>query len=573
MKSTLTAEPQVLAPDRYRTLARVGVLVPVLCFALLLWTYAVNIPWMDDFDAFFRFMINYADGKTISDKIYWLLAPNNEHRILTAKLATLALYNLTGEVNFRWLIFVAYGFQFGIFAIVYRVFRSMKLPLIAFVPVAFIFWQPQYHLTSVWALTGLQHEVSIFEILLSIYLLSANERNRFGAAVGVQLLASMSMGNGVFGWVAGAVVLFVQRQWLRLGIWLVMAAAAIKFYFHDFPDLQGNESSVDFFLKYPYLVFSGFFTFSGALMDFMPDAPIFWRSVLPTLFGLVIIPIMVWLLWRMNWPLWQNSRGPMTPTQRRRYFFTGCYAFLMVNAVIIAFLRPRMGYWVMMVSNYMIYPAVLTVLIYLNGLSELSATKVPTRWLRIGLGLGLVVWTLSYTVHWPKVAFRKQMLLTSAFNHRLNDIGLGPSWGTPFADFARQIMRETMKRGLYHYPEGYFSPYETQIRQAAAVPAEPALSIRLNKGGYSTLADLPPGSLPEPIGQGAVLVQSDRHVFLFPSESPFTFGAFYLNRPVQEVQGEILNATLAPGTYRVGVLAPPGNGRPIRISNQRLSFP
>lgn len=574
MKSIAVPDYKPVVQVRSSVLARLGVSIPVACFALFVWTYAVNVPWMDDFDAFFRFMIGYADANTLIDKLYWLIRPNNEHRILTAKLATLVLHALTGEVNFRWLVFVAFGFQFGIFTLFYRGFRSLDLPLLAFVPVALIYWQPQYHLTSVWALTGLQHEVSIFEIMLGIYLLSANDRPRYVGALGVQVLASLSMGNGIFGWVSGAVVLFLQRQWLRLGIWVVVGLATIKFYFYDFPNLQGNESSLDFFLKYPYLVFSGFFTFSGALFDFMPDAPIFWRSVLPTLAGLVLIPLMLWLLWRMNWPLWSSDRKVTDVAQRRRYFFTGCYAFLMVNAVIIAFLRPRMGYWVMMVSNYMIYPAVLTSLIYLNGLSELrKQTRTVNRWLRVGLITGGVVWTLSYGVHWPEVAFRKQLLLTSAFNHKTNDIGLGPSWGTPFADFARQMMRETRKRGLYHYPDGYFTPYETALGQSGKLPADSSLRFAITPGNYSSLANTTPGGLLPPISQGALLVQSGRHTFLFPSESPFSLTAFYLPRPVQHVEAEILNNILAPGSYRLGVLAPSGSNQPIRFSNQRLAIP
>ena len=553
-----------------RILGILAVLLPVGCFGALLLTYAVNVPWLDDLDAFLTFILAYSDAATVGDKLNWLLVPNNEHRILTAKLITVAMRWLTGEVNFRWLIFAAYGFLFGTFVLFYRVFRTLRLPLLAFAPVCFIFWQPQYYLTSLWALTGLQHEVVIFLTLSAIYLLSEQRRGwgLFAGAVALQVLASLSMSNGLFGWVAGALVLALSRRWYPLGVWLAVAAATFVFYFHDFQNAQGNGSSIAFLLQKPHIVVSAFFTFAGALLDFFPTVAIFRRSILPTLFGLILVALVLWLLFRMYWaPRQQTDENQ----QQRRFFFTGCYAFLFVNALTIAVLRPRFGYDVMLVSNYMIYPAVLTALVYLNGLSEFRSFW-QSRWMRTGLVMSVMVWVISYGLHWPQIALRKQTLLSFAYNQRNNAIGLGPNWGSPFADLTRRAMGQVVKRGIYHYPAAYFTPYESLLKPARQVVADPALVLQVEPAGSGLLVGTAFNALKNPVNEAAIVVQSDRLTYLFPSALRFRTGAFYLGRPMRTVQADVVSSMLAPGTYRIGILTPTDPTQPLRFSRQQLTI-
>lgn len=573
---------QLLQSDRLRMLASVLIGIPILCFCVMLAVYVVNVPWIDDIDAFLSFIIGYIDAPTLGEKLDWLIRPNNEHRILMGKLITLALYKLTGIVSYRWLIFAAFIFLLGLLGLFYRVFRSMNLPLLAFVPVSFLLLQPQYYLTSMWAITAMQHQVVVMLSFSTMYLLASGDRSRFGAALGVQILTSLSMSNGLFGWIAGAVVLALQRQWIRLIIWLVLGIATIVFYFHDFPNGQGNESSVSYFLNYPYLVFFGFFTFTGGLFDFVSKADILWRSVLPTLAGFVIILTLLGLLWRMNEPLLGRRIGSYETTNRatkalwkRRYFFTGCYTFLMINAVIVAFLRPRFGYEVMLISNYMIYPAVLVILLYLNVLSERRTEPVSTlnQWVFISLLVSLVVWGNWYLVNLPKMAYRKHQLLTYAFNQKHNKTGLGPSWGSPFLDLAQRTMNETIRRGIYQYPEAYYTPYESQLVSLPQQKADPGLKLHVLGGGYSYIAETDYNALPQPITEAAVVIQSAQRTYLFPSELPYTFTNYYLNRPIRTIQAELINPTIAPGRYRVGILVPSSGENPIQFSDQIVTVP
>jgi hypothetical protein len=580
MKFVSIANPQLFMTGRFRTLASVLIAVPILCFCVLLLIYVVNVPWIDDIDAFLSFIVGYSDAPTLGEKFDWLIRPNNEHRILLGKLITLVLYKLTGVVSYRWLVFAAFAFLLALLGLFYRLFRSINIQLLAFVPVSFLLLQPQYHLTSMWAITALQHQVVIMMSFTAIYLLASDTKGRFWSALGVQIVTSLSMSNGLFGWIAGAVVLALQRQWLRLGIWLVIGAGTIVFYVHDFPDGQGNETSVSFFLNYPYLVFLGFFTFTGGLFDFFSRADIVWRSVLPTLAGIAIILTMLALLWRMNEPrlgrrigAYESSNRVTKALWKRRYFFTGCYTFLMVNAVIIAFLRPRFGYEVMLISNYMIYPAVLVVLIYLNVLSERQTELTLNRWVGLGLLVSLVIWSNWYIVQLPQIAYRKHQLLTYAFNQQHNKTGLGPSWGSPFVDLADRTLKESVRRGIYSYPEAYYTPYTGKLLASGTSKPDTSIHLHIKEFDYNDLVSTDYNALPQPIDKSAIIVQSNQRTYLFPSKLPYAFSNFYLHRPVRAIDAELIKPTVAPGRYRIGILTTLADQASIEFSTQEVNIP
>ncbi|WP_266363433.1 hypothetical protein [Tellurirhabdus rosea] len=549
-----------------RRISPVLIALPILGFTATLLAYAVNIPWMDDVESFLGFITAYLNAPTLSEKVTWLFKPNNEHRILVAKLVTVTMHALTGEVNFRWLILAAYGFLLGILWILYRVFRTMKLPLLAFLPVPLVLLQPQYHLTSNWAVTGLQHEVTLCLVLAGVYLLSGRGRGRFAGAIGLQLLASFSMSNGLFGWIAGGSVLFARRQFGKLAIWLLFGIGAIWYYFYDFKGAQGNESSVAFFLRYPYLTLTGFFTFLGGLFDFTPDAPIFRRSLLPTLAGLVLVSIMVYRLVRLIRPWLNNWAGVPAETARRQYFFVGGYTFLLVTAVIIAFLRPRFGYHVMLVSNYTIYPALLVCLLYLHLLGEAKTGRVVWSRVIAGTALGVLVSGVMYFRHLPVMAERKLRLEAYAFNQKYNGNGLGAMVGSDYARFLQGWMQDAVRAGIYTYP---VTDFETQLpRSAQPVPAltfdvsEEADAFKVSSSAYG-----------EPLrgGQNACLiVRSATHTYLFPVVTQFRPAPFFLKRPAAGLAAEVLKSALPPGTYRLGLLAVPGK-EPVRYSTREIA--
>ena len=546
------------------------ILVPIICFWTFLFTYAADIPWMDDVESFIYFQLGYLQADSISTKIEWLLKPNNEHRILFAKLVTVCMQALTGSINFRWLILIASAWIGGMLFIFYRVFRTIQVPLIAFLPVALLLLHPQYYLISLSAVTSFQHQTAICLVFAVVYLLAKPGPGRFGGALALQLLASFSMSSGLFGWVSGVGTLVVQRRFKEAALWLGLGVVTIFFYVHGFASPQGNETSMSFFLKNPHLVFFGFFTFSGALLDFFPFDPILPRSILPTLAGFGLTGILLWMLKRMLLP-WPPANAQPGPREVRHNFLVGAYGFILVNAVIIAFLRPRFGYFVMLISNYTFYSSLLAILLYLNVLSEFSAWQVQKKWVTAGLILGVTVWSVMYFRYWPRVAERKQQFEAFAFNQKQDGVGLGATLGTPFAGKAKRWMDSAVARGIYQYPPAFYTPYEKIMLESVAGKPIDSVPLVIEEQPDYFLVRTEGWQVPDHLVNASFIVKSAERTYLFPVQTLFLPKPFFLARKVPGLSAQIIKASLYPGTYQIGLLMTPVSSQAVRYLNRQIT--
>lgn len=553
--------------------------LPVLAFAVLLNAYAINVPWYDDIETFVGFFAEYRQASTLSGKLYWLLKPNNEHRVFFGKVVAVSIAALTGELNFRAILLVGGVCLLGTLSVLFRAFRWQRaLPLVLFAPVPFVLLQPQYHLASLWPITSMQHIGASFFVLSGLYLLSADKSNgRFWGGLALQIMAALSMSNGLFGWVAGAGVLLAQRRYGKLGIWLAVSVGVIGFYFHDFASPQGNESSFSFFLKHPHLVFFGFFTFIGGLFDFFPTQSILGRSLLPTVMGFAMVGATAGLLWRQGWHQPRPGGAGNTPSvdparARQRYFWLGAYGFLLVNAAAVGFLRPRFGYDVMLISNYMLYPALWVCLLYLHWISEQRASAW-NRSLTVGLGGAVLIWAVSYNLHWPVLHERRQRLLAFAFNQRHNDAGLSGTLGTSLGEYIDKQMRGAVAAGYYRYPTVEAALPDSLLTRGASsfgpfVARPTTIAEQPDRYSLELLSETPLTAR----APAFMLLQSDQHTYILTSQVPLRLLTAALNRPIVAVKAEALKGQFWPGQYRLG-WATVVDGQPqIRYTEQVMTI-
>lgn len=532
--------------------------LPILLFASIALRFVENIPWYDDVEMFIVFIQDYYKVDTLNEKVYWLLEPNNEHRILFAKLAALFTYLTTGHMNFRGMTLIGNLFLFLSLGLLYAVFRSMRLPIWAFVPVPFILLQPQYFMTISWSITSLQHPVVLFLSCSVMYLLSRSGRNRFFGALPLQIFASLSMSNALFGWLSGGVILWRQGHYRRLAIWALTGVVTMVLYVRGFDNAQGHGQSLDFLIHQPHMVIIGFLSFIGGSFDLLPILPYFWRGILPTIGGLLMVGVALWLISQMKWPF----RRQFTATDNKSVramndnFFLGCYGVLLINAAAVGLLRMRYGYGVMLVSNYMIYPALLICLLYLNGLQELSQRQ-RHAWQRIGLAVGLLIWGTSYFWHLPEMLFRNKFVRAAAYNQEHNGIGLGGQVGTFLEGYINNALDGAVKQRYYVFPASPVADYPESREPLQAV-------VRLVNESYIIESD----GLPDPIDEAYAVLQSPDHTYLTPAKTPYRLPTFWLHRPSRVLQAELRASDLRPGTYRVGWARSSSAGKSIQFSDQ-----
>jgi hypothetical protein len=438
------------------------VLLPLIIFWGLLFRYAVNVPWFDDVEEFPGTVVKWMQAD-FTEGFLELFRPNNEHRMLSGKSAAVLCYQLTGELNMRWLILAANLFLTGIFWIFWKNFQPKNLPILFFLPVGLFLFQPQYYLTSNWVITAWQHESVLFFGFLSLYFLSLNSSKSDARAFLFILLCTFSMSNGMFFWLAGGAILGLQKRYKFLAIWLVLMIVSVWLYFYGF-DNKANNTGLDYFKQNPHESFFGFFTFLGGSFDFFQHKEIVTRSILPTIMGFGLFCFCVNWAWKVIRQVYFANKIPFTnsqesfsifpnlPANPRQSFLFGVFIFLMINASVIALLRPRFGYFVMLVGNYKIYPALFLVLAYLMFVNARYLTPIKNRTFYLLIAISLIFNILSYWKFTPEVADRRQMMLTNAFNQKNNAIGLAAMVNSDFANFTEKTMNFLAENGAYHYP-------------------------------------------------------------------------------------------------------------------------
>lgn len=442
--------------------------VPPLVLSWLVYRHTVNVPWFDDIESFPGFLLEYLKATTWSDRLYILTKHNNEHRIVPAKFLTLITYLATGNLNMRLLIFGGLFCLIGTWALFLYVFVKNRVPLHFAIPLSLLIFQPQFYLTTFWAITGLQHQPVIFFSFLSLYfLVDRTHRYRLIPALLLALIATFTNGNGMFIWFAGLGVLILQGRSTAALIWLLTAIAGMAAYFAGLTT-QGNESGLTYAFAHPINTVLAFFTFIGGLLDFMPYAPLKTRVVLPIIAGFFIV---VWILFWFSTLLlrirpdkdgpafnWRTLRAWLPTISDAEMFWVGCMLYLFTTAVIIAVFRLRFGFNVMIISNYKIYPTLFLTLAYCMYVFSpfrirAGQYRVFTLFVAVCSGISL----LSYWHYTPLIIERRKVLLAQAINQKYNDFGLGASPGTPFAQYAADIMHQAIRKNIYAYPQDSFS--------------------------------------------------------------------------------------------------------------------
>lgn len=511
--------------------------LPIGLFLLIIACYSLNVPWFDDFDPFPDFLREWQRTGDLVTYIKLLFKPNNEHRMVFGKLAALGYYWVTDTLNFTFLHWAGLCFTMGSFAIFIRVFRQNNTPWLYLLPFPFLLFQLQYHMTSLWAITGLQHQPVIFFVCLTSYLLA---QKKFMWAILAGLCANFAMSNGIFVWPAGVVILFLQGSYRSLSLWVAAGLIAVFLYFYGMQTLN-NESSFGYFLQHPHETFFGFFTFIGGLFDFFPDRSTFERSVLPTLFGMLMTGWLVIVAVRL-WKLYQKP----TPIQSTALLFIiGVSTYLLANAVIIAFLRPRFGYFVMLVSNYKIYPALFIMVSYGFYLLLFTQTK---QGFRAALVLSIGIWAMSFLNYWPILSERRKTLLAFAYNQQQNGFGLGLTPHSPAALYVDTLMKYHVSNGTYRYPAD-MEPVLKAIGTDRSLRIKPIITkqgdgLSIYTATYSFDAGFDASLY--------AFLRSEQRTYLFKLEPiPYT-GRNWLRQYDEGSSVMIPYTTVVPGTYTLG---------------------
>lgn len=195
MKENIANQPKA---DYTTYLYNIWIFIPFVFYMAIVSQYAVNIPYMDDYDAILKFLNNFKIAN-FSQKLALLVSQHNEHRILAARIVYALYYSIFGNINFRNLIFIE-NIQLLVIFIVMVHFIKKAVPkywnVVAFILGLALFDINNYE-NADFAMAGMTNYGINMLFLLGILCYEKSNRKLLPLAALLQALCIFSSGNGV----------------------------------------------------------------------------------------------------------------------------------------------------------------------------------------------------------------------------------------------------------------------------------------------------------------------------------------------------------------------------------------
>ena len=437
----MIAQPSPLSRSRRRPRAagwqRVlgwGLLaLPIVVFGWTWQHYAVNIPKWDD-HALRAFLYYSGQEPTFSGKLQWLFKQHNEHRIVYDRIVTALDYGLFGQLNYTHLMLVGNLSLVGLLAVFAGVLRRKEgvvwyqLPILYALPVALLLFNLSQWENMFWGMASLQNFSVVLWVLGAFYLLTYADR--WGLALLMAILATLTSGNGLMIWPLGFVLLVLQpivrsvmpkpKKLRPLISWAVAAVVVIGLYFWGFEKPGGTHAVRPGVLA----LLKGWLAVTGAAAEALPVGNPVYNSVLLggvlilSTLGIIVVTVI------LNQRSIVRAVRALVGVDRRSnpisiapvtLFFWASAAFILGTTAVVAYARTGFGADLLITSRYKPYSLTLLALLYVY-----AVTTLPNR-LRLGVslvgGVGslLLAW-LSFTSFIDETVWWRHYQIAGQFN-------------------------------------------------------------------------------------------------------------------------------------------------------------
>ena len=430
------------------------VCLPAIVFYTVTLRNVVNIPLLDDYDSLLDFLNHFVSLNGASARAsYFLAAQHNEYKLFFGNGVACLQLALFGQIDFRELSIIGDGFIFLLAILLWKMFiphtKDLAARLTFFIPVSWLLFQFQYWETLNWAMAGLQNIPILVFSLASIYFLVKGTRASFCGALLLFTLAVSASGNGFFLFPIGLLILLLNRSYLRVFVWLLVAVGCIAAYAYHY-NLMVSQTHAH------HSVLSSFHPLSPLYMlAFIGGAAGIPVPALSILLGALLVGLFIFMI----------RRGYI----RSNPLVSCCILFLLLTTVGVAGLRSDFGLGQALSSRYTIYSALFLIFAWFAIVEMfLQNSKVPL--LRSSFFLGAVALTILFSVCMDLLGtlgldarHDTTMRAMATFEHpKTPDTTIWPAPMLPlphpigptneFNQRIRPILDESIKLGVYRPP-------------------------------------------------------------------------------------------------------------------------
>lgn len=531
---------------RFQGIIGTAAILCLVVFFYCYFQYSLNIPWFDDIENIPYFLANWIEAPSFKEKWDALLLPNNEHRVIYARLIVLIQYYLTGSINFQILGFIGNLSILIIFSLIGLNYYKQGGKWYHLLPVIFLVFNLQSYAGIYMTIMSLQYQVVIMLSMVTFYLLSSTRKYTFILAVIIAFIDTFSMGNGMLVWPAGLIMLLFLSEWRNSLIWFFSGGVAIFLYFYGFDFVQGNDRALDYLAQYPVRTFISFFTMIGGDFDIFSKLSFNRRIILPTLAGIfLVIVLLVWTISLLkNKSFFSGSISKRifnlnysnTIYLRSNAFWFATIAYVIGSILLVVLLRTRFDYQLVLWSTYKMYPAVLTSIVYLIVLQNVSKNKQKITFITSTV-ISVILCVFSYINFLPEIKLTQRVRMAFAFNQNTNGIGLGAEKDSEFEKMIQSTLHAAQKLGFYQLPTPLIHKDESTIDLKYA--HSDLVPLHISELDNNSLR-VEVGKEMNHEGDNYIIFQSDKNKYLFAVDKK----SKQANSPL---------STIKKGVYQIGL--------------------
>ena len=324
------------------------VILAFVIYCVVVYKYAFNFPYLDDFDAILDFLNRY-DLSSGKESLVMFLGQHNEHRIFLTHLFSVATLKLFGSIYFPILIFLGNIGWFCVVIVFWRYAKKHAISFSEFLPVPLVLLSFSHWGMMTWAMTSIQQYWQILFCLLCIYFLT---QGRLLLATIYSVLAAFTGGGGLALAPLACLYFLIRRQWPLFFLCIAFFSALLFVYFHFLPYSPPGAGRLLETVAHPIRFGAFFFGYLGGAFNISLLGPLSFIGGGAFLFFLLVKN------WRVH--IYQND------------FLTWTILFILICAVLATLNRSHLGMEAGGASHYSVYSLLLICCIYLRALTSIS---------------------------------------------------------------------------------------------------------------------------------------------------------------------------------------------------------
>ncbi|KAA6440947.1 hypothetical protein FEM33_04575 [Dyadobacter flavalbus] len=425
-----------------------------------------DIPNGDDLYCLLLFTQAFKDAKSWKECFRLLFEQWVEHRIVYSRFTALVSYWIHGAVNFKSIALIGNFSLLGITFLFYKLLHKIQLSVSYLIPAVLTLFSPVMYEGNLWAGASTVYMPVCLMGIISIFLLAISSPITFVLAILIAILATYSFGNGMFVFVAGAVVLFKSGKIKHAAIWITAGSAAVAFYFRNFQMYSATNAfgwTVHF--KYPIYLFNNFFAFVGGTFNYVENVngPVVYQNFPALLAGIILTAVLIWGIIKIL----LNRAEPVQVT------WAGMAIFIMITSAVIAFSRTQSEQMTTISSRYKIYSMAAFLLVYLWCLIYYDKRKIVAA---VFTGISAALLLFNYYVYYEKFVDYQCHSLAGLYNYNHHGKWIIYS-KTAYFEKASKFVSDTIKKNPE--PVFHFHPIFPELTHQAIDSARTLESIEV----------------------------------------------------------------------------------------------